>query len=60
MDTPPHTRFQRGEFRETDLAEAHSPTIATMVGLERRPSFWYLIFYGETLINSFRRGFLFI
>ena len=28
MDTPPHTRFQRGEFKETGLAEKHSPTIA--------------------------------
>jgi len=35
-----HALFQRGEFRETGLAEAHSPTIGEMAGPERRPSFW--------------------
>lgn len=33
-----HALLQRGEFRETGLAEMHSPTIGEMAGLERRPS----------------------
>ena len=33
-----HAFLQRGEFRETDLAEVRSPTIGKMAGPERRPS----------------------
>jgi hypothetical protein len=33
-----HALFQRGEFRETDLAEVHSPTITEMARPQRRPS----------------------
>jgi len=41
-----HALLQRGEFRETGLAECSSPTIAEMAGLERRP-FWSVNFYGK-------------
>jgi hypothetical protein len=52
--------FSAPSSRKLYLAEMHSPTIGEMAGPERRPSFGQLNFYGETLINSFRRGFLFI
>ena len=43
-----HALLQRGEFRETDLAEVRSPTIGKMAGPERRPSLVVKFFVSET------------
>jgi hypothetical protein len=37
-----HALFQRGEFRETDLAEVHSPTITEKWPDRREDRLWQL------------------